>query len=93
MATTAVTLLDLWLAGIFVHLICLLSADLLLPARRVFVFKRTTATQNHRQLRQGNTHWHINLQERANQRQEEGRGYASPLALIGRKLGGNRQNG
>ncbi|CAK5064879.1 unnamed protein product [Meloidogyne enterolobii] len=33
-------LMDFWLAGIFVHLICLLSIDLAFPARRVIIFKQ-----------------------------------------------------
>jgi len=32
--------MDFWLAGIFVHLICLLSIDLAFPARRVIIFKQ-----------------------------------------------------
>ena len=32
--------MDLWLAGIFVHLICLLSVDLALPARRIIILKQ-----------------------------------------------------
>nr|CAD2199862.1 unnamed protein product [Meloidogyne enterolobii] len=33
-------LMDFWLAGIFVHLICLLSIDLAFPSRRVIIFKQ-----------------------------------------------------
>nr|CAD2196199.1 unnamed protein product [Meloidogyne enterolobii] len=33
-------LMDFWLAGIFVHLISLLSIDLAFPARRVIIFKQ-----------------------------------------------------
>uniref|UniRef100_A0A914HIB7 Uncharacterized protein n=1 Tax=Globodera rostochiensis TaxID=31243 RepID=A0A914HIB7_GLORO len=41
---SSTTLLDLWLGVVFVHLVCLLSADLLLPARRTVVFKKADST-------------------------------------------------
>uniref|UniRef100_A0A183CAC1 Neur_chan_LBD domain-containing protein n=1 Tax=Globodera pallida TaxID=36090 RepID=A0A183CAC1_GLOPA len=39
---SSTTLLDLWLGVVFVHLVCLLSADLLLPARQTVVFKKAS---------------------------------------------------
>uniref|UniRef100_A0A1I8BKK8 Uncharacterized protein n=1 Tax=Meloidogyne hapla TaxID=6305 RepID=A0A1I8BKK8_MELHA len=38
--STKLNLMDLWIAGIFVHLICLVSIDLAFPARRVIIFKQ-----------------------------------------------------